>query len=361
MRFITEYRSRAEAERLAREIEAACGGRRMAFMEVCGTHTMSIARFGLRRLLPQSIELISGPGCPVCVTPTSYIDRAARIAALPGVIACTFGDMMRVPGSDGSLESARAGGCDVRPVYSTMDALSAARSNPKRQVVFMGVGFETTAPTVAASILAASEEGIENYSVLSAHKLVPPALGALLEGGAALDGLILPGHVSAVIGAAAYRPLLARHRIPGAIAGFEPTDILSAILALVRMASEQRPGLAICYGRAVSEEGNRRALAAMARTFEPCASEWRGLGEIPESGLAIREEFSAFDAAKRFPVELPPAREDPRCICGKILSGKARPMSCPLFGNACTPERPAGACMVSSEGSCAAEYRYGPA
>lgn len=360
MKHLTEYRDKDKVRALAAEIARVAGGRKMTFMEVCGTHTMSIARFGLKSLLPGTIKLISGPGCPVCVTPNSYLDHAIAIARQDNITICTFGDMIRVPGSASSLEKERAAGRDIRIVYSTLDALEIARQNKDRQVVFLGVGFETTAPTIAASIITAAGERIENYSVLSANKAVPPALLALISGPLKLDGFLLPGHVSTIIGAGAYREILERGKVAGAIAGFEPTDILEGILNLAGQVVETKPLIHISYSRAVTEDGNKKALAIMNAVFEPSDAEWRGLGSIPGSGLAIRDGYCRFDAAKRFRVSIEPAIEPKGCICGRILSGLATPADCPLFGKACRPEHPVGACMVSTEGTCAAYYKYGP-
>ncbi len=359
MKYLSEYRDAATVKALAEEIERVAGDRPMTLMEVCGTHTMAIARFGLRALLPRSIRLISGPGCPVCVTPNDFLDRAIAMARLPGTLICTFGDLMRVPGSDSSLERERAGGADIRPVYSTLDALEIARRERTRQVIFLGVGFETTAPTIAAAIRIARTEEIANFSVLCGCRTIPAALGALLSGPVEVHGLILPGHVSAIIGADAYAPVLNRHRIASAVAGFEPTDLMSAIATLVRQICEERPAIAIDYARAVGHAGNAAALRVMHEVFAPCDATWRGIGRIPNSGLRIREAFASHDAEARFPISIAPAKEPAGCICGAILTGMKTPSQCPLFLKSCTPEAPVGACMVSSEGTCAAAARYG--
>lgn len=358
MQFITEYRDRAKAEALAAAIKDLAGDRPMTFMEVCGTHTMALARFGIRSLLPASMRLVSGPGCPVCVTPNRFLDHAIALARVKDVTLCTFGDMMRVPGSTSSLECERAAGRDIRVVASTLDALDIARRSPGREVVFLGIGFETTAPTVAASICRAAAEGMKNYSVLSAHKLVPPALDALLAGPVELDGFLLPGHVSAIIGARAYRSLLERHGKAGAIAGFEPTDILEGLLDLVKQRTGASSEVHTSYRRAVSEEGNPKAQALMKDVFETCDADWRGIGTIPRSGLAIREGYADVDAARRFRVTIEPTVEPAGCRCGEILTGRITPDECPLFRTSCTPDHPVGACMVSSEGTCAAHHTY---
>jgi hydrogenase expression/formation protein HypD len=359
MKYISEYRNPEKARVLADAIRGNAGSRDMTFMEVCGTHTMALARFGIRELLPDSVRLISGPGCPVCVTPNNYLDHAIALARRDDITVLTFGDMVRVPGSSTNLERERAGGHDIRVVYSTLDALELARKSPEREFVFLGVGFETTTPTVAASIISAKKEGLKNYSVLSAHKVVPPALDALLAGPIKLDGFLLPGHVSAIIGAGAYRPILKKSGLAGVVAGFEPLDMLEAINELVVQIAEGRPTLHTSYTRAVHEEPNKRAMAVLHEVFSECDANWRGIGTIPGSGLVIRDEFSDFDAAKRFEVEVEPTVEPKGCICGKILIGEALPNQCPLFGEKCLPENPVGACMVSSEGTCAAYFKYG--
>jgi len=332
----------------------------VTFMEVCGTHTMAIARFGIRSMLPENIRLISGPGCPVCVTPNPYIDRAIAISRLSDVIVATFGDMMRVPGSSSSLERERANGADVRVVYSTIDALQIARDNPFKKVVFLGVGFETTAPTVASAAKLAREEGLTNFYILSAHKTIPPAMEALGEAeDVNLDGFICPGHVSTIIGSRPYEPIARKHKLPCVIAGFEPLDILLAVWMLLRQVNEGRAEVEIEYSRVVKPEGNPKAVKVMMEVFEPCDSTWRGIGTIPGSGLKLREEFYEMDAEEAFDVEVEPTREHPGCICGQILRGVKEPTDCPLFGKVCTPRTPVGACMVSSEGTCAAYYKYG--
>lgn len=361
-----EARAALEAFRdpgLAAKLVAAIRARSrrpVRLMEFCGGHTHAILRYGLPTLLPETIELRSGPGCPVCVTSAAELDRAIGLAALPGVILCTFGDMVRVPGSRSSLAQAKAEGADVRVVYSPLDALRIARENPARPVIFLGVGFETTAPMVASAVLAAEAGGVENFYVYSAHKLTPPATRAILDAGeVALDGIIGPGHVTTVIGAEAWQFLPAEYGVPCAIAGFEPVDLLRAILALVEMIEDGRPAVANVYGRSVRREGNVEAQRAIARVFETGAAEWRGLGTIPASGLFLREAYARFDAAAAFPVASVPLREPPGCRCGDVLRGVLRPPECPLFRRGCTPDRPVGPCMVSAEGACAAYFAYG--
>lgn len=332
--------------------------RPVTFMEVCGTHTNAIAAAGLRRLLPANVRLISGPGCPVCVTPVGYVDHAIALARDPHNIVATFGDLLRVPASSGSLEQARASGCDVRVVYSPRDAVMLAADNPDRRVIFLGVGFETTVPTVAAALLEAEEQGLPNFFVLSGHKVMPPALQALLaDPTLRLDGLILPGHVSVIIGTRAYRPVLATYPIPAVISGFTPVDVLRTVYELTRQVVEGRAELVNLYGRVVREEGNPTAWGMVEKVFEACDARWRGLGDIPGSGLALRGRFTSRDAAQ-FPVAVPAPREPTRCRCGDVLRGLIDPPGCPLFATACTPDTAVGACMVSAEGACAAWYRH---
>lgn len=349
-----------EAARAVAEAIAARSTRPVRLMEFCGGHTHAILRFGIPDLLPPTVELLSGPGCPVCVTSAADLNRALALASLPGVILTTFGDMMRVPADRGrSLARAKAEGADVRIVYSPLDALGVARQNPGRPVVFLGVGFETTAPMVASAILVAEAEGISNFYVFSTHKLTPPATRAILDAGEVnLSGIIGPGHVTTVIGLQAWEFLAEEYGIPCAVAGFEPLDVLRAILALVEMVEEERPGIANAYVRSVRREGNAAALAAMDQVFEVAEAEWRGLGVLPASGLRIREAYAHRDAMRVFAVEVPAAREPPGCRCGEVLRGVLRPPECPL-PRVCTPQDPVGPCMVSAEGACAAYYQYG--
>jgi hydrogenase expression/formation protein HypD len=331
----------------------------MTFMEVCGTHTVAIAKNGLRDVLPDSIRLLSGPGCPVCVTSNADIDTAIEFARQPGVIVTTFGDMMKVPGSRSSLSAEKADGRDVRIVYSPLDALALAARQPDKHVVFIGVGFETTAPIIAAGIKRAAESLLDNFSVYSAHKTVPAALGALVnDPEVAVEGLILPGHVSSIIGLEPYRFLAEEYSVPSVITGFEPVDVLQGVWMLAKQLTEGRAETEIAYTRGVPAEGNPTARALIDEVFEPTDAEWRGIGVIPGTGLAIREEFAAFDALKRVPVSPEPPKEIPGCQCGEVLRGVTLPYECRLFARACTPEHPVGPCMVSSEGSCAAYYRY---
>lgn len=328
-------------------------------MEVCGTHTMAIAKNGLRELMPDTIKLLSGPGCPVCVTANSDIDHAIEIARQPNVVLTTFGDMMKVPGSYSSLSREKAEGRDVRIVYSPLDSLTIAEREPDKHVVFLGVGFETTAPTVALTIREAARRGLTNWSALSLHKTVPGALAALVnDPEVKVTGLILPGHVSTIIGTAPYEFLATEYGVPGVIAGFEPVDVLQGVWMLTKQLAEGRAEVEIAYGRGVDASGNPAAIAAIEHTFEPSDTEWRGLGIIPGTGLALRAEYADYDARFRVPVTVPEPREIKGCQCGDVLRGVVLPFDCKLFGKGCTPEHPVGPCMVSSEGSCAAYYRY---
>lgn len=338
--------------------DAARVGRDLTFMEVCGTHTHSIARAGLRRLLPRNVRLISGPGCPVCVTPIDYMDRAVALARRDDVTVCTFGDLMRVPSSASSLERESAAGRDVRVVYSARDALRIAREAPQRKVVFLGVGFETTLPTIAAVLEEAEREHIDNFLVLSGAKLIEPPLRALVAAGDVhVDGFLLPGHVSVILGADFYRFLADDLHVPGVIVGFAPVDVMAGVARLVEMLSRSEVRVENLYKRVVSAEGNRVARALLARWFEPADTRWRGLGSIPGSGLELRARFARRDAG-RLAVTLDEPKEPRGCRCGDVLKGKIEPHQCPLFDRACTPTTPIGACMVSNEGTCAAWYRH---
>jgi len=328
----------------------------LTYMEVCGTHTMAIARFGLRDLLPDGMRLVSGPGCPVCVTAMADLDLAVALSRLPGVTLVTFGDLVRVPASRTTLAAERAAGADVRVVYSPLDAVEIAASEPEREVVFAGIGFETTAPTTAAALLEARERGLTNFSLLSLHKTMPLPLRALLDlGETPVSGFLLPGHVSVITGTACYEFLARDYGVAGVVAGFEPHDVLEALLMLVR---QREPAIDIEYTRAVQPEGNVVAQRLLEQVFAPSDADWRGLGVIPGSGLAIREEYAAFDAARRYDVDPGPPLEPAGCRCGEVLRGVTDPADCALFGVRCTPEDPVGACMVSSEGACAARYRF---
>lgn len=328
-------------------------------MEVCGTHTVAIARNGIRDLMPEGLRLASGPGCPVCVTCNRDIDTVIALARIPNVTITTFGDMTRVPGSTSSLLAEQAAGRSVEIVYSPLDALAFAKAHPEREVVFVGVGFETTTPLVAMAIKRAKAMGLSNFTVFAAHKNMPGALELLVgDPTLELDALILPGHVSTIIGAEPYRFLAEKYGIPGVITGFEPVDVLQGIAMLVRQLHEGRAEIEIAYARGVMPEGNPVALAAIDEVFEICTATWRGLGDIPGSGYRIRDEFADFDAVRRFEPDVEPTRDPKGCRCGDVLRARMAPNECPLFRTVCTPENPVGPCMVSSEGSCAAYYRY---
>ncbi len=362
MNYSDEFRNREIVRGLAERIAALTSGlsRPLTFMEVCGTHTMSIYQYGLHSLLPPQVRLISGPGCPVCVTPVGYVDQAVAYARRPNTIVATFGDMLRVPGSSSSLMQERARGADVRIVYSSVDAVALAAGHPDQQVVFLGVGFETTAPTIAASIQMAARQGLQNYFALVAHKTIPVPMQVLSsDPDLGIDGYLCPAHVSTVIGGDAYRFLAEQHGVPCVVTGFEPADIMQGVAMLVSQRVENRAAVEIQYRRFVTWEGNRQAQALLTEVFTPVDTPWRGIGVIPQSGLAIAEKYAAFDAAKALPVAVEAPREAAGCLCGEVLKGKVAPCDCPLFGKACTPEDPVGACMVSSEGSCAAAYKYG--
>ena len=359
MKFISEYRRAELAKGLISQIQHK--SRTPArLMEFCGGHTVAIFRHGIRQVLPKTIEMVSGPGCPVCVTANKDLDKAIALAQIPDVIITTFGDMLKVPGSHSSLQRVKAAGADVRMVYSTMDALKIAEENTSKSVVFLGIGFETTAPTIAASILQAEEKKIGNYYVLSLNKLCPPVIRALLDSGEVkLGGLICPGHVSAIIGSHPWEFIAREYGIPCVVSGFEPLDILQCVDMLVTQIENGESRVEIAYRRGVQPEGNQQALKVMGQVFEPCPAEWRGIGEVPGSGLRLREEYHRFDAEIAFDIEPGPVYEPEGCICGDILRGVKTPLECRLFGKACTPEYPVGPCMVSSEGTCSAYYLYG--
>lgn len=334
----------------------------VALMEVCGTHTMAIAKAGIKSLLPEGVELLSGPGCPVCVTPAEVIDQILELAMEPGVILTSYGDMLRVPGSapGDSLLRRRALGARVEIVYSPVDAIEIARANPAKEVVFLGVGFETTAPGTAAAALMARDKGVKNFSVWSMLKLVEPALRALMGmEGFRVGGFLCPGHVATILGVKGFRFLPEEYGMPAVISGFEPEDILLSILWLLQQIKEGKPGLDNEYRRAVSENGNELAQGIMHMAFEPRTDLWRGLGKLENSGLGLKEELRDYDAQRRFGLETLPEPKPTACRCGQVITGRMAPAACPLFGKRCTPEDPVGPCMVSSEGACAAAYKYG--
>lgn len=359
MKFIDEYRRSDLAQGLVRRIHQN-STKEARFMEFCGGHSVAILKHGIRQLLPPTIKMLSGPGCPVCVTDNADLDKAIALAQLPGVILTTFGDMLKVPGSRFSLQEAEAEGADVRIVYSTTDALEIARGNRAKSVVFLGIGFETTSPTIAASILQAEQEEIENYFVLCLNKVCPPVIKTLLDSGEVnISGLICPGHVSAVIGSRPWEFIARDYGIPCVVSGFEPLDVLQCIDMLVSQIENGEAKVEIAYRRGASPEGNRAALALMDRVFETCPARWRGMGVVPDSGLKFRPEFGRFDAELAFEFDPGPTLAPKGCICGDILRGVKTPYECKLFAKVCTPERPIGPCMVSSEGSCAVHFLYG--
>ncbi len=358
MRFVDEYQDSELGKRLVERIHRR-SKRPVRLMEFCGGHTHAILRYGIRQLLPSTIEMLSGPGCPVCVTANIELDKAIVLSKVPGVILTTFGDMLRVPGSYSSLQTAKAEGADVRIVYSTMDALQIARDNPKNSIIFLGIGFETTAPTIAASILQAEQEGINNYYVISLHKLCPPVMKAILDSGEVeLDGIVCPGHVSAIIGSRPYEFIAHDYGIACVVSGFEPLDILLCVDMLVAQIESYEPKVEIAYRRGVKPEGNQRALELIDKVFQIGSSPWRGIGVVEQSGLKLKMEYQRFDAEQAFAIDPGPPVEPRGCICGEILRGVKKPLDCKLFRRVCTPERPVGPCMVSSEGSCAAYYQY---
>ncbi|HXQ14236.1 MAG TPA: hydrogenase formation protein HypD [Caulobacteraceae bacterium] len=358
MKYRDEYRDAAAARRLADAIARAVT-RPWTLMEVCGGQTHAIVRFGIDALLPREVTLMHGPGCPVCVTPVEYVDKAIEIAGRPGVILCSFGDMLRVPGSDGDLFAAKSRGADVRMVYSPLDAVEIARAEPSRQVVFFAVGFETTAPANAMAAYRANQLSLANFSMLVSHVLVPPAMRAVLEGpGNRVQGFLAAGHVCTIMGLADYAPIARRYGVPIVAAGFEPLDILEALYLCVRQLEEGRAEVENPYSRVVTPAGNRAAQALMGEVFRVIPRRWRGLGDIPDSGLALTDAYAGLDAERRFGRVCEGDEAEGECLSGLVLRGERKPTQCPAFGVRCTPERPLGVTMVSSEGACAAYFRY---
>jgi len=357
MKYIDEYRDKNLIMRLADQIKKSA---RLdyTFMEVCGGHTAAIHRFGIPSLLPGNIRLISGPGCPVCVTGTDFIDKAVAYSENDDVIITTFGDLMRVPGSVASLEKRRADGADIRIVFSGLDALGIANLNPDKKIIFPGIGFETTAPGTAVTIKTADKGNINNFYLLSAHKTMPPAMEAIVKERVNINGFICPGHVAAVTGSAIFSFIPDKYNIGCVVTGFEPTDILQSILMLVKQVNLDSPEVEIQYKRAVTAEGNVIAQSQLKEVFEPCDANWRGFGMIPSSGLVLRKAYERFNAERAMPVSSMPHEENKLCICGEILRGSKTPEECPLFKKLCSPENPIGACMVSNEGSCNSWYKY---
>ena len=362
MKYIDGFRNGDAAAALRRRIERLAGelpGRDVAIMEVCGSHTMAIARYGIRQVIPKHVRLVSGPGCPVCVTGPGYIDAAMELARA-GTLIATFGDMMNVPGSDGCLADVRAEGSDVEVCYSPSVAIELALNHPGREVVFLAIGFETTVPPVVSLVNAARKRNIPNLSLLTAFKLVPPALRILLDDPEVrIDAFLCPAHVSAIIGPEAYEPFAGEDGVPCIIAGFEPLDILLGVDGILQRIVAGKRGVENQYSRVVKPGGNKKAQALMETYLEPVDALWRGLGVLPASGLALRAQFAGYDAEKRHGIDIGPGKHHPGCRCGDVLKGKCLPPDCPMFGHPCNPDHPVGPCMVSSEGSCSAHYKYG--
>ncbi len=357
MKYVDEYRNKEIAQKILRQVKSL-SKKKINLMEVCGTHTVNIFRNGIKKMLPTNINLISGPGCPVCVTPIRYIDEIIALSRESDFIITTFGDMIKVPGSTSTLEKEKANGSDIRVVYSTLDALEVARNNPSKKIVFMGVGFETTSPTIASAVLKAQKDEINNFTVLSVAKIISPAMKALLDGKEVnIDGFICPGHVSAIIGSKPYNFITTQYKVPCVICGFEPLDILQSIYMLVKQIEDGRAEVEIQYERVVKPEGNKIALDKIKEVFKVVNSDWRGIGNIPLSGLEIKDKYGKF-SARKFEVEIEETKESRGCRCGEVLRGVITPHECPLFRGVCTPENPQGACMVSTEGTCAAYYKY---
>lgn len=357
MKYIDEYRDKTIVQEILKKISDVAT-EPMTFMEVCGGHTMSIQKFGIPSLLPENVKLISGPGCPVCVSDRKYIDQAIAYSRLPDVIITTYGDLIRVPGSSSSLDLEKARGGQIKIVYSVLDAIQIAERNPEKKIIFLGIGFETTSPSTAAGILKAKEKNLNNFFVYSSHKIMPPAMAAIIDEGVNLDGYIGPGHVSTISGTAIYQGIPEKYGLGVVISGFEPVDLLKAIYMLVLQKVQRSPKVEIAYSRVVKPEGNLKALQLLNEVFELKDDWWRGLGVLPKSGMQLKEHYSRFDAEVMLNVEVEPTREDKGCICGDILKGTQAPRDCKLFGKACIPENPVGACMVSSEGACHAFYKY---
>ena len=363
MRFIDEFRNKNLIQKTAKSLSAILPERNLNIMEVCGTHTQSFFRFGLDKILPANLKLIAGPGCPVCVSSQEYIDRAVNLAGREDTIILTFGDMLRIPGTKSSLEKEKTRFGNVRVVYSAFDSLKVARLNPEKKIVFLAVGFETTAPTIALTILSAKKENLKNIFFYSSLKLIPPAMEHLLQDKRLnLDGFLCPGHVSAIIGTKAYEFIPKRYKIGCCVAGFEPLDILEGLYLILRQIIKNKPTVANQYTRVVTKQGNQKAQKVLERVFEVADSNWRGFGKIPESGLKIRKEFSEFDAQREFQLSselrVRSSGVKTKCKCADVLKGLISPRECPLFSKACTPDNPIGPCMVSTEGACNAYYKY---
>lgn len=360
MKYIQEYRKKELIRPLLNRIRAY-EGPPVRFMEVCGGHTMAIQKFGIPSLLPSNVSLVSGPGCPVCVTSLQYVDHAIALSRMDDVIITTYGDLIRVPGSTSSLEKEKSRGGDIRMVYSTLEALSIARDNPTRKVVFLGIGFETTAPASAAALMEAREENIGNFYLLSAHKVMPPAMAAIVDEEVKISGYLAPGHVSTITGSEIYRDISGTYGLPVVVSGFEPADILQSIHMLLNQLVNDDIKVEIQYKRVVRPEGNVKAQKILDEVFTPRDDWWRGLGVLPMSGLGISDAYADWDAERNLSVEVEPTREPKGCICGEVLKGVKRPAECPLYGKVCHPANPVGTCMVSEEGACQAFYKYGRA
>ncbi len=358
MKYIDEFHDPVLTKIILKKIKNI-NSRRVNLMEVCGTHTVAIFRHGLRGLLPENINLLTGPGCPVCVTSQGDIDKMIALACKDDVIITTFGDMIKVPGTTSSLEKERAKGSDIRVVYSPAESLAIARENPDKKVVFLGIGFETTSPLIAACMMDAFKKKLGNYSVLVSHKLVVPAMRALMEAEEVkIDGFICPGHVSTTIGANAYREISEHYKVPCVIAGFEPLDILQSIYMILNQVNNSESRVETQYTRAVSDEGNKASQELLSQVFEESEAEWRGMGVIPGSGLKPRKKYRSLDTERQFNIKTVKSMENPACSCGEVLRGLKKPSDCKIFGKTCTPENPYGPCMVSTEGACAAYYKY---
>jgi len=357
MKYIDEYRDKKLVDQLLNQIWEV-SKKPVRFMEVCGGHTMAIRKFGIPALLPPTIQLLSGPGCPVCVTGKSYIDKAIKLSNEKDVIITTYGDLMRVPGTGSTLEKERANGADIKMVYSPLDTLEIAKQNPTKKVVFLGIGFETTSPATAVTVIKAENEKLDNFFLLGAHKIMPPAMEMLIDEEVQLNGYICPGHVSTITGSRIYSRIVENFNLGCVIIGFEPVDLLQGILMLINQVETNKAKVEIQYKRAVKPEGNSKALSFLDKVFELKNDWWRGLGVVPQSGFKLKKEYEAFDAELHFDLIIAEPKEEKGCICGQILKGLKLPTDCKLFKKVCTPEYPVGACMVSSEGACQAYFRY---
>lgn len=357
MKYIDEYRDKELVKRIVEKIHKA-STKKLTFMEVCGGHTMSIQKFGIPSLLPSTITLASGPGCPVCVSSRQYIDQAIAYSRLKDVIITTYGDLIRVPGSTSSLDIEKAKGANIKIVYSVLDALTIAKENPSKKIIFLGIGFETTAPGSAVGVINAHKMGLKNFYLYSSHKIMPPAMDALIDDGVKINGYLAPGHVTVITGSKIYYNIPKKYKLGVVVAGFEPVDMLTSIYMLVQQMENNDPKVEIQYKRVANYDGNLKAQALLDDVFELGNDWWRGFGDIPKSGLKIRDKYSQYNAEINIEVEVEKTREDKGCICGEILKGHKTPKDCKLFNTVCNPENPVGACMVSSEGSCAAFFRY---